>query len=720
MIRPSLKRTPETAPVKDGAGLPWGCSVIPLAPAIDGHPNLDPAAAEQVPRCIECYGYINAYCMFERKAWLCALCGTRNDLEARYGTSLLRAGLEEMQRGIVDLLEECVEVDDIYSEELKPEERPACIAVVDVSGSEEFVEIARSGILALIEALPPATLFGLIAVDSSVCVYDMRSEFPYSYVVPLSPEGEVGVRLNEVLPAECFLVQIADNKDNISAAVESLTATSSQPGSKTKPGLAFGACIDAVLEAFEENPCCSLRIVSVIGNMPSVGLGALTPPDDNIEPGHKAQTKSVKGSEYYTEIGQRVVALSACVDLFVIAETGYVGVDALAPMVECVGGSMTFYTGLGTSALPQDLFKKYSRPFATKGLLRLRCSTGFQVARAFGHLTSDEQYENLYHVACCHTESCFAVDFEFDNPSGVTANLDVHPTIQAAFSYTCVVPVGDMEKSYQVQRRLRIETHRSEIGRQAMELYSSVDANVVMAMLCHKIMKAQLDEGLAEARMLLQDWLVILTSRYNQNIMRRTVGTLDANFSKFPALHMVPKMVYGMLRSKLMDALYVSRDERAMVCHICSSMSPEAISLLLYPKLVSFSSLDTEDADEDAFILSHSAVDQNEPRIYLMDCLTELFLYYPRSAKAQLPFPPPVDSGVRKYIQNLKDQRPFAPHVYNCAEGDSSGLDFSARLWEDPQMNAPQNKEWAVAAAQGFDSFMRTLREEVKSFMETQ
>jgi hypothetical protein len=39
-----------------------------------------------------------------------------------------------------------IQVDDIYSEELKPEERPACIAVVDVSGSEEFVEIARSGV----------------------------------------------------------------------------------------------------------------------------------------------------------------------------------------------------------------------------------------------------------------------------------------------------------------------------------------------------------------------------------------------------------------------------------------------------------------------------------------------------------------------------------------------------------------------------------------------
>lgn len=84
---------------------------------------------------------MNAYCMFERKAWLCSMCGTRTELEPRYATSQQRASLEEMQRGIVDLLEECVEVDNIYSDDLKPEERPAVIAVMDMSGSEEFVEV---------------------------------------------------------------------------------------------------------------------------------------------------------------------------------------------------------------------------------------------------------------------------------------------------------------------------------------------------------------------------------------------------------------------------------------------------------------------------------------------------------------------------------------------------------------------------------------------------
>ena len=129
--------------------------------------------------------------------------------------------------------------------------------------------------------------------------------------------------------------------------------------------------------------------------------------------------------------------------------------------------------------------------------------------------------------------------------------------MQIAFSYTCIVPLSDGEnqKSFQVQRRLRIETIRTDIGRQAIELYNAADSEVTMSLLCHKIIKAIADEGVAEARMLLQDWLVILTAKYNQHMMRRTGMPMDTSFSKFDNLKMVPKFVYGMLRGKMMDVL---------------------------------------------------------------------------------------------------------------------------------------------------------------------
>jgi hypothetical protein len=258
MIRPSLRRTPETASIKESAGLPWGCVLMPLAPAASfGSADTDKYAsigAEEVPRCEECYGYISAYCMFERKAWICCLCGCKNDLPIRYSSSSSRAGLEEMQRGIVDLLEECLEVEDVYSTVLKPDERPAFVAVVDVSGSEELIEVARAGILALIEALPPSALFGLVTVSSTVGVYDLRSAFPHCYNIPIPSEGEMQTGIVDVLPADCMLVQIASHKDNITAAIETLssTATTAPVNMQRKNG--FGACMDSLLESFESTP----------------------------------------------------------------------------------------------------------------------------------------------------------------------------------------------------------------------------------------------------------------------------------------------------------------------------------------------------------------------------------------------------------------------------------------------------------------------------------
>jgi hypothetical protein len=85
------RRTPESAPIKDSAGLPWGCCVMPLSPGeVLESRALEPILADQVPRCTECFGYINVYCMFEKKAWICSLCGCKNDLSQRYSSSTQR------------------------------------------------------------------------------------------------------------------------------------------------------------------------------------------------------------------------------------------------------------------------------------------------------------------------------------------------------------------------------------------------------------------------------------------------------------------------------------------------------------------------------------------------------------------------------------------------------------------------------------------------------
>ena len=66
-----------------------------------------------------------------------------------------------------------------------------------------------------------------------------------------------------------------------------------------------------------------------------------------------------------------------------------------------------------TSTGAQDLYRRLTAPQALGGLLRMRTSGDFRVARAYGHLYPDDQFENLYHVISCDPQDAFVFDFEY-------------------------------------------------------------------------------------------------------------------------------------------------------------------------------------------------------------------------------------------------------------------------------------------------------------------
>ena len=43
----------------------------------------------------------------------------------------------------------------------------------------------------------------------------------------------------------------------------------------------------------------------------------------------------------------------------------------------------------------------------------MRTSGDFRVARAYGHLYPDDQFENLYHVINCDPQDAVVFDFEY-------------------------------------------------------------------------------------------------------------------------------------------------------------------------------------------------------------------------------------------------------------------------------------------------------------------
>ncbi len=91
------------------------------------------------------------------------------------------------------------------------------------------------------------------------------------------------------------------------------------------------------------------------------------------------------------------------------------------------------------------------------------------------------------------------------------------------------------------------------------EIYHTADVDAILSLLTHKIIRSSLDEGIKEARELLQDWMTILLTNYNEHVAtltgpKRGTKILDTTFSKYPNLKHLSRLVFGLLKNPLLSA----------------------------------------------------------------------------------------------------------------------------------------------------------------------
>ncbi|KAL6760798.1 hypothetical protein V8C86DRAFT_2548426 [Haematococcus lacustris] len=225
MMQLTLGRFPATAAVKEATGLPFSAVVQPLAP-IPKTPNEEELPFGHVPRCASCYAYINRYCNLNATTWQCAVCTRINDIRntcrKRYAGTL--ALLPELRSEVF----ECV-MDATLPASPSPQGDaqgpcPVYLALVDISGDEDFLEVVRSGLLAALEVLPPYTQFGLITFSNKVGLHDLRSGVGSVRLVHAldSQDGPLAIPLAEVMPLHALLAPVGQFKESISGALDQL------------------------------------------------------------------------------------------------------------------------------------------------------------------------------------------------------------------------------------------------------------------------------------------------------------------------------------------------------------------------------------------------------------------------------------------------------------------------------------------------------------------
>lgn len=388
-----------------------------------------------------------------------------------------------------------------------------------------------------------------------------------------------------------------------------------------KRRVGFGSAVSAVVDLLATAPSSATyapRIMSFLSGLPNHGAGSLRPRSTNGADGRRL--KSTPGlkptTPFYRNLGQCCAERGICADLWIISHKG-TDLGSLKPLCTLSGGVLHVYEPVakeGWAAVPQDIFNALSRKRAMQGMLRLRTSEQFSTTRAFGHLTPDSQYDNLYHITACDEDASFAFDLDFadattfDSAAGDGGSDDdssktiTHlPRIQMAFCYCARLHKsapssaggsgGQEWHPAPLVKRLRVQTVEFDVARTPADMYSGVVPEVVLKLLVHKVAIAMEKEGIeAGGEVLLKQWVARLCESYRKHMKIGAEVSADGLLNMAPQLGVLCRYVYGLIKSPMVRVQDTSMDWRVYKQTLWSRLQPLELATAVYPRLMPFAS----------------------------------------------------------------------------------------------------------------------------------
>ncbi|KAK1322851.1 hypothetical protein QJS10_CPA02g00990 [Acorus calamus] len=739
-IRATVARFPIDEDAREASGIPWGITLTPFAAADEeGIPPSEGAAGHLLPRCENCWGYLSTECELDQWSWTCALCGALNGFTSEASEKYVNGSRAEDGSGSAEMRSSFVDL-EMNEEGLEGmEARPVYVAAVDLSSSEEFLELTKSALLAALEALLPGSLFGLLTFSHKIGIYDVQGPIPVVKNIFIHPDsdGESPINLEDAMPLLSFLAPVEICKDRIAAALETLKPTTSWERTTAAGqgmdgvllgGRGFGVAMDALITYLSSeygNTFALARVFAFLSGPPDYGAGQLDTRRYGEQYASKGEDADLallpEQTPFYRSLAATAVQAGVCVDIFAVTNE-YTDLASLKFLSIDSGGSLFLYANTDDSTLPQDMYRMLSRPYAFNCVLRLRTSTDFKTGHSYGHFFPDPKYENVQHIICCDSFATYAYDFDFTGNEGFSRHME-GAVIQMAFQYTVVVPQGGQSNAgansadkskYITKRRLRIRTIRYLAAASVKEIYQGVDPEVVLSILVHKVILASLEQGVREGRMLIHDWLVVLTAQYNE--LFRNIHA-DVSFSECPQLQPLPRLVFALMRNPLLrfHEEGVHPDYRIYLQCLFSALEPSSLNRAIYPMLTSYSTPDKQAYPRHS--LSRAALITSGSPIFFLDAFTNLIVYYSSTADPSLSFPPPHDCLLRSTINWLKKERSITPKLTFIRGGQDDASLFENYLIEEQDVDGTGLP--GAASAMGFVSFLDEITREVVDYRST-
>jgi hypothetical protein len=650
----------------------------------------------------------------DRLQWTCSLCRRVNVIRGaaatRYESS--RTQLPELASPFVEF-ELDATAQEFPVDDVPLEHQPIHVALVDMSGDSEYVAAVQVGLQALLEALPRDARFALVTFSDKVGVMNFNCSVPHTSYVRVHADATSAPQpaLSRVLPLRLAAVPLHSHDQRVSLAISSLVSSSaSHSGERRAFGAALDLVLDFVLPESSDGELLNVRVSCFLAGGVNYGLGsaglnanAAAAPVAAIDDADLLRPLTA----FFRTRAERAAHCGATIDLVLVrgstsarsVAAAHFHLPSIKFLSTLTGGAILQYgnSSEASSALPFDLFRLLTQPRAYHGALRVRTSPDMAVANAYGELIAARSADGggLFTLPSCSAESSVAFDFKFTNPVGFVQQQTV--VIQVAFAHSVRVEHAD-KATVSVRRRLRLWTIQVDTSESAKSVHASVDAQQVLQLLVAKVVRASLDAGLHAARLLLQDWLVVLLMLYNEQRSRSSANDvgIDVAFMQCEALKPLPRWVFALSRSALLlpppppptDAPLAREaiaDGAVLLQSRLASLAPAALQTAVYPRLAAYSTMQKMLAP--SVHLSQAAVHANaaSARVYVVDRFLDFFVFYTALGVGEaLPFPPPKGSLIRQPIESARRTRAFVPRVvYARADIAADARAFADLLIEE-------------------------------------
>lgn len=617
--RLTMYNVPSTESLRLSTKLPLGMTLRPLAPFSNkehecgGVSTADFSNGVPPPRCNRCRAYMNPSMLFTAGGtrFTCNMCQFENEVSGEYfqpidvtnrridwqtrpelafGTYdilapkeywkdqevepaplhhlvLIDVSRESIKKGLPKLAAEAIRA-VIYGNGLDP----GANAVRSFTGQEMPIFDEQGNPINVDRSIkyPAKAKIGIATYDRTVQFYNLSSKLEQAQMIIMSDLDDPFVPIESGLfvdPEESRFV-IEDLLDRIDLLFED------NPNDEP----AYGCALDAALKALSAT---GGKVSAILSALPSRGPGSLAVREGNPNfLGEKAKDIFNVDSKYYEELGKKYAISGVGLDLFLFPNT-HVDLTNSGYVCQRSGGHQYFYPRFIPQRDGRTFISDFSRTcegeIGCQAQLKVRCSTGLQVAAYYGNFFHEGWDEDPI-LGNVDSHSTIGVLFKYDGK--LDPKLDVH--FQSALLYT----------SSNGERRVRVTNLLASVTEQFKPAVNFVDLDATMGLIARDSITRMGEYDLKDIRERINKRLVDVFASYRQH-----AG------SSFPANHLLmPLSLRGFIIQMLaleksipLRDEKLSSDSRVHFGRVINSLSPDELSLFLYPRIVGLHNLQPTD-----------------------------------------------------------------------------------------------------------------------------